>query len=297
MKTRMMLALAVLCAVPASAWAQTQTTTKLAPPGEKGSVLTKTREMIKLGTTKDPDAKVDLFLSGAEVRRKELEALNAKGVTTHNDALTSSLQKHLDGAAKTIEQGAAGGRDMTGAVGRYSTATSKHLVVLEGLLSKVPPQARKGILNAIEHSQHGHEEAIAAHQRGQAAAKGNPHGKGNHGGGKPEDGQKGPGVDHGTPGNGTPDHHGPPPGKGKGKGKSDEGDGQDSDRGPDADKGKDGDRPHGPPPGNGKDGKGGPPDDKKHGPPDKQGGGGGGPPPDKGGGGPPPDKGGGHGPK
>jgi hypothetical protein len=295
MNTKMMTAVAVLCMVPASAWAQTQTASRVTTPGEKGSILNRTREMIKLGTAKDPEVKVDLFLGNAEQRRKELESMNAKGVTTHHNSLSSSLQKHLTGAAKTIEQGAAGGKDMRAAVGRYSAATSKHLAVLEALLSKVPPQARKGILNAIELSQHGPEQAIAAHQRGQAAAKGNPHGKGNGGGGKPGQEEKGPGVDPGAPGKGNPDHHGPPPGKGKGK--PDEGDGADGDK-----PSKDGDRPHGPPPGKGK-GKGDkddPENDKK--PPEKGDKPGNGNPKDGDGvkhGPPPGDKGGGqgHGPK
>ena len=51
-----------------------------------------------------------------------------------------------------IEIAESDGRDVTGMAGRVHDKYKKNTEVLESLLAKVPPQARKGILRAIENS-------------------------------------------------------------------------------------------------------------------------------------------------
>lgn len=88
------------------------------------------------------------------------------------------------------------------AMTRVSDATSKHIKVLQGLLSKVPPQAQGAIQNAITVSQKGHDMATASlqasgaqHQSlggGQSANSSRPSGAGSGmsgmGGGRPSGG-------------------------------------------------------------------------------------------------------------
>ncbi|MBI3724468.1 hypothetical protein HY251_11020 [bacterium] len=210
-------------------------------PDERGHLLKRTKETVKLATTKDDAAKVDHLLAAADERIKELAKMDAKGKTSHHDALAQSHSKTTKGAAGVIENGAAKGKDMTGCVARYAAATAKHLAVLERVLAHCPPQARKGLQNAIEHSEHGHEEAMAAHERGRGRGHGNGKGKpgaggqGEAGAGPPKGGPHGPPAGHG-------EAHGPPPGKGHGPSTGDDGKGKG-----DGPKGG----PHGPPPGKG----------------------------------------------
>src|SRR5438067_1552741 len=112
-------------ALPGAAFAQTQDRTTA--PGERGHVLKMTREMIKLGTTKDHSAKTDLFLRLADERVRELHAMQDSGKTTHHAALGRSYDLMVTkGAAGAIENGTAGGRDMKTAMERYAEAANRH---------------------------------------------------------------------------------------------------------------------------------------------------------------------------
>jgi len=249
-KKAMFSGLLAVLVLSTAAWAQEENE-KAPAPGERGHVLKMTREMIRLGTAKDPDAKVDLFLGAGGERVKELDKMQRQGQTTHHEALGKSYDQHVNrGANGVIENGALRGKDMTGALGRYAEATAKHLQVLEALLARCPLQARKGLTRALEASRHGHEQAILAHERGKGKGKGPAKGKGKgkgrpgaddddgvEGKGKPEDeaGGKDPGAppDKGKPDDaGKPEDKGKPPDKGRpddkvtpggeGKGKSGE---------------------------------------------------------------------------
>jgi hypothetical protein len=278
--------------LPASAWAQD------VMPDQPRHVRKMTEELIALSKAKTHEAKMDLFLKQGEERARELEEMQARGKSSHSEALAASYNGYIGkGATGAIENGAAKGRDMTGACGRYVEATSKHTAVLERVLANAPEAARKGLLNALEASQHGHQQAMLAHERGKGKAGkggerrpperedvpgkgGPPPGKGKQPGeeGGPGAGKgKGPGAPE-HPGKGGPDAHGPPPGKGKS--------GEDP-HGPPPGKGKGPGGDEGPGPGKGKD-KGGPPPGKN--PPNEdpgkgkgEGKGEGGPPPGKGG--------------
>jgi hypothetical protein len=283
MKT--MTALLALLALPAVARAQAITT-----PDQRGHLRKMTEELLLAAKAREPQAKVDLFLKLGAERTLELQQMQQQGNVLHYDSIGSSYNKLVTkGAAGAVEQGAARGANMEGSLGRYAEATSKHLSVLERVLENAPAAAHKGLLNALEASRHGHEQAILAHQRGKGrfGAGGEGAGKGR---GRPGD-EEGSGKGGPPPGKGKPDDESESgkPGKGKPEGESGPGKG-----GPPPGKGKpEGDSGKGgPPPGKGKPegesgpGKGGPPPGKgkPEGDPGK-----GGPPPGKGG--PPPGKG------
>jgi hypothetical protein len=232
MKMKSIVGVLSVLAFPVATWAQADGRIVIHTPDQSGYVKKRTEELIRLSKTKDPNAKTDLYLRLAEERAKELEAMQSKGKTTHHDALGKSYSDHVTrGAGGAIESGAARGQDMTGAVGQYASSTSKHLAVLERVLANAPPAARKGLLNAIEASQHGHQQAMLAHQRG----KGRSGAGGGHGGAEqPGSGRGGrsgrPGDDDG-PGRGGPGQGKGPggedgPGKGKGPGGNEGGPGQ-----------------------------------------------------------------------
>ena len=54
--------------------------------------------------------------------------------------------------ADSVEHARRGGHDVSGVAGRVNGKFRKNTQVLESLLTKVPPQARKGIQNAIANS-------------------------------------------------------------------------------------------------------------------------------------------------
>lgn len=176
-------------------------------PDQPGQILKMTRETVRLGNSHDPEERVNLFLASADERVRELREMQAAGRASHNDALERAIEKTLTrGASGAIENGAAQGWDMGGAVDRYVNATAKHFAVLQDVLSKAPPQARKGLERAIEASRHGHEQAIAAHERGRGRWKENPKGG------------RGPGWNRGNGRDENPGrargHDDPPPGRG-----------------------------------------------------------------------------------
>jgi len=229
------------CAIAACASDEAQTIT----PGEQGHILKLTREMIRLGTAKDSDAKANYFLQAGEERLKELKQMDRQGKTTHFDALAQSYEKNVtQGARGAIESGVAEGKDMSKASQRYEEATAKHLLVLEALLNKVPPQARKGIAHAIEASKHGHEQALLGLEKSAAKAKSKGAGSSEQGGDlhKPTDKGKGhasgevkenPGSDESAKmGTAKSGPTGDLRKKDKGEGKEDSGQGSDKKHGP-----------------------------------------------------------------
>jgi hypothetical protein len=148
----------------AGAWAQGE---KPLTPDQRGYVLKMTREMIKLGTTKDPAVRTELFLQTAHERVRELHAMHEAGKLTHHDSLGRSYDLLLKrGAAGTIESGAAGGRDMSAAILKYSEAAERHQEMWARFLSRVPAEHRAAILRAIETSRSGREDALRAKERG-----------------------------------------------------------------------------------------------------------------------------------
>src|ERR1041384_1969054 len=141
MTVNTMLSLATAMGLSAAAWAQSDGRTVV--PDDRDHLRKMTGELIQLARTKDANAKVDLFLKLGEERAKELEKTQADGKSTYYDALGKSYEKHVTkGAGGAIENGAANGKDMSAACGRYAQATSKHAAVLERVLASAPAAAR-----------------------------------------------------------------------------------------------------------------------------------------------------------
>jgi hypothetical protein len=288
MKTKTTLGILAVLTLPAAVRAQSIDGGAVRTPDERGHLRKMTEEMIRLSRTKKPDAKADLFARIGEERLRELESMQRKGSYAYSRSLGSSYDRYaVRGFSGAVEMGASRGCDMTGALGRYAEATAKHTAVLERVLASAPEAARKGLLNALEASRHGHEQAIRAHLRGKGkfgagGGADRPGGEDRPGGGKPGGvGRPGGDEEHGRPsgkgrpgGEDKPGHAGPPPGKGDPEGGS--GPGKGKPRGPDAPgrgnegpppgkggkdespKGKNEGRQQGPPPGNKGKGKGGP---------------------------------------
>jgi hypothetical protein len=83
-------------------------------------------------------------------------------------------------------------------------ATGRHLTVLEGLLGRVPEQARPALQHALEAAKRGHEQANVALDRAaeRAGTGGKPENTGRPGGtpgGPPDDAPAGPGGGRGRP--------------------------------------------------------------------------------------------------
>jgi hypothetical protein len=181
-------------------------------PDQRGHRLKMTRELVRLGTTKDPRRKVELFVEAGNERLRELEAMQAAGRTSHHDTLGRCYDLQIRrGAAGAIEIGAEQGLDMTGSMARYAEATSKHSEVLLRVLSKAPEPARQGLQRALEVSRRGHEQAAAAHQKGKGKSRKEEPVEGGRGG--KEKGGPPPGRDKEK----DKEKGGPPPDKGKPK--------------------------------------------------------------------------------
>src|SRR5262245_20423564 len=152
---KILIALLTAVGLPAAAWAQTGVTT----PDQRGHLRKMTEELVLSAKTREPQAKVDLFLKLGAERTRELEVMQGQGKTQHYDSIGSSYDKLVTkGAVGAVEQGAARGANMEASLGRYAEATSKHTAVLQRVLANAPEAARKGLLNALAASQHGHEQ-------------------------------------------------------------------------------------------------------------------------------------------
>lgn len=137
-------------------------------PGEAGHILKMTREMVQLGTTRNPDQRVDLFLRAAEERVRELHGIDPVKGSSFPRALGWSYEALVGGGALgAIESGAARGKDMTASSLHYAEATAKHEESLKRLLERIPPEERSAYDHALDLSQHGREHAQEALEHGQ----------------------------------------------------------------------------------------------------------------------------------
>lgn len=137
-------------------------------PGQPGHVLKMTREMVELAKSHDPDRRTNLFLRYARERLKEREALGTAGGSSR---LGEAYDRLVDrGAAGAIECGAAEGRDMDGAVFRYSDSTRRHHDRWSGVVTRAPAEDRHFDEVALETSAHGFERAREAQKTGQLFA-------------------------------------------------------------------------------------------------------------------------------
>lgn len=117
---------------------------------------------------------------------------------------------NISSVGRAIEQGAVDESEAVSVLDRVSRNTRRHISVLEGLLGKVPEQARPAIDRALRVSQRGHQAATEALRRtpaagvrtGRPGAAGSPTGVGGRpGGAGPASGKRGgrPGGKRGGP--------------------------------------------------------------------------------------------------
>lgn len=106
------------------------------------------------------ESKAKKALAYAEERLAEAQAMMEKGNSKAAEVALRNYERNVERAQERIEQAMAQGRDMTEVIAIVGEATAKHTEVLEGLLEKVPEQARKGIEKALEVSERGHNTAL-----------------------------------------------------------------------------------------------------------------------------------------
>ena len=107
------------------------------------------------------------------VKNGEIESLHM---------LTDDYDMAVKRATESIEHARRGGHDVSGVANRVNGKFRKNTQVLESLLTKVPPQARKGIQNAITNSNKhsdsmGKAKGLQKEHPGKGKAKGRGKGK------------------------------------------------------------------------------------------------------------------------
>lgn len=117
-------------------------------------------EKISLALTFDKVKKAEKRLLMASERIAELKAMVDKGKPEFVDKLRSAYENGINETENDIEAARALGKNVTLLAEHVSNMTYKHVLVLQGLLDKVPEQARPSIERAINVSQTGHERAV-----------------------------------------------------------------------------------------------------------------------------------------
>ncbi len=136
--------------------------------GFQNSITEKASEEKAINKIKDPLKKASLYIKFANKRIQLIEnkrgngKLTAKGNSDYLNPLINEYEENLDKAHNEIMKAQALGRDTTSSLEIISKATSKHLVVLNRVLAKVPEQAKNAIRHAIEVSQRGHQNTMGS---------------------------------------------------------------------------------------------------------------------------------------
>lgn len=117
-------------------------------------------ERISLALTFDRAAKAEKHLEFASERIAELKTMVDKGEPEFVEELKKDHERELSAVESEIEGARALGRNVTALAEHVADVTSKHIVVLERVLEKVPDQAKPAIMHAINVSQRGREKAV-----------------------------------------------------------------------------------------------------------------------------------------
>ncbi len=132
--------------------------------GMQNSNTEKASEEKAINKIKDPLKKASMHIKFANKRiqliENKREKLTTEGNSGNFNPLINEYEENLDKAYNEIMKAQALGRDTTSSFNIINKATSKHLVVLNRVLAKVPEQAKKAIRHAIEVSQRGHQKAL-----------------------------------------------------------------------------------------------------------------------------------------
>lgn len=104
--------------------------------------------------------KVKVALAHAEERLAEAKAMVDKKKADLAGKAAERAADKLSKALDRVESAKAKGKDVTDTARRVEEATSRHITVLQGVLEKVPEQAKDAIQRAIDVSQRGHDKAL-----------------------------------------------------------------------------------------------------------------------------------------
>jgi len=103
-----------------------------------------------------------------EALLRHAERAERRGDSATLGRAAEQLARNTEEINRAIENGQVNPDDAVSVLERVDTATSKHTAVLEGLLERVPDQARPAIERAIEKSRHGNMAATEALARNRA---------------------------------------------------------------------------------------------------------------------------------
>ena len=120
------------------------------------------KEEIQTFFTFGEEGKAKQFLHLSEVRLAEYKKMVDKGKTEIAQKTLNKYEKQLGHALEKADEAQEKGKDVGKLKETISERILKHQEVLEGVLEKVPEQAKPGIKKAIEASQKGFEKAIEA---------------------------------------------------------------------------------------------------------------------------------------
>ena len=109
-------------------------------------------EKIRLVITFKAEKEAEIHLNHAEERLAELKEMVNKNETKYTEKLIEKREKSLNKSKEEIKKAEEKGVDVSVLAAKVQEVTSKHIIVLQGLLDKVPEQAREHIQNAIERS-------------------------------------------------------------------------------------------------------------------------------------------------
>ena len=114
--------------------------------------LDRAMESLRLALTFNSEKEANLHLEYAEERLAEIQKMIEENKAQYVTKLELARQKSLNKSNEYMEKAKEKGRDVSELALKVQEATSKHLAILDGLLEKVPEQAREHIQNAIERS-------------------------------------------------------------------------------------------------------------------------------------------------
>lgn len=133
-------------------------------PGDPMYGVKRAVERISLAMHRDPVGRAALHLQFADTRLHEVSALVLAGKDPSE--LVDDLEGELTGAEQDALHALALGRDSEALLAHVREMIAKHIAVLNGVLAKVPDQAKDSIQHAIDNAENA--DANVQHRRNNA---------------------------------------------------------------------------------------------------------------------------------
>jgi hypothetical protein len=140
-------------------------------PGYKGKLVA---EIKRLQKVKNPEERALVQTEIANQRIAEIEAIVKEGKLEYIRRLTENYHVTMERIKRAINRGIGEGRGMTKVLEAVEKATTKHLEVLERVLSEVPEETKPAIRHALQVSRQGREAVLLnlKRQRGRGGGRG-----------------------------------------------------------------------------------------------------------------------------